>query len=66
VSAFSPVANPTNCPWGHKAFGGYLGNDDKEAWKQYDAAELLKSHSGKHLDILVDVVSHKPFFFLTA
>lgn len=55
VSAFSPIANPTNCPWGHKAFGGYLGNDDKEAWKQYDATELLKSYSGSQLDILVDV-----------
>ncbi|WP_414828533.1 S-formylglutathione hydrolase [Alteromonas sp. H39] len=45
VSAFSPIANPMNCPWGHKAFGGYLGND-KSAWEQYDASVLLaeKTH----------------------
>ncbi|KAH8548599.1 s-formylglutathione hydrolase-like protein [Umbelopsis sp. PMI_123] len=55
VSAFSPIANPINCPWGHKAFGGYLGNDNKDQWKQYDACELLKSFNGKTLDILVDV-----------
>ncbi|MBC7203268.1 MAG: S-formylglutathione hydrolase, partial [Pusillimonas sp.] len=27
VSAFAPVASPTKCPWGHKAFGGYLGSN---------------------------------------
>lgn len=45
VSAFSPIANPTNCPWGHKALGGYLG-DDQSAWQQYDASVLLaeKTH----------------------
>ena len=28
-------------PWGHKAFGGYLGAD-RAAWKQYDATELVR------------------------
>ncbi|HCE41442.1 MAG TPA: S-formylglutathione hydrolase, partial [Alcanivorax sp.] len=28
------------CPWGEKAFGGYLG-DDRESWKQWDACELI-------------------------
>ena len=32
VSAFSPICNPIECPWGQKAFSGYLG-DNKEAWK---------------------------------
>lgn len=32
VSAFSPICNPVECPWGQKAFTGYLG-DDQEAWK---------------------------------
>ena len=32
VSAFSPICNPTNCPWGHKAFKGYLG-EDTSTWK---------------------------------
>ena len=27
VSAFSPICNPVNCPWGKKALGGYLGPD---------------------------------------
>jgi S-formylglutathione hydrolase len=40
VSAFAPIATPTNCPWGHKAFGNYLG-PDQAAWKAYDASELM-------------------------
>lgn len=32
VSAFSPICNPTQCPWGVKAFSGYLG-PDTAAWK---------------------------------
>jgi S-formylglutathione hydrolase len=32
VSAFSPISNPMNCPWGEKAFKGYLidSNDAKK------------------------------------
>ena len=41
ISAFSPIAHPSAVPWGHKAFGGYLG-DDRAAWKQYDATELVR------------------------
>ncbi|VCU70653.1 S-formylglutathione hydrolase [Pigmentiphaga humi] len=41
VSAFAPIAHPSDCPWGHKAFGNYLGND-REQWKQYDATELMR------------------------
>ncbi len=40
VSALAPVAAPTQCPWGVKAFSGYLG-PDREAWKQHDATELM-------------------------
>jgi S-formylglutathione hydrolase len=40
VSAFAPIAAPTRCAWGEKAFSGYLG-DDREAWKAYDASELV-------------------------
>jgi S-formylglutathione hydrolase len=54
VSAFAPIAAPTRCPWGEKAFGGYLG-DDREAWKQYDASELVARASRKFAEgILVD------------
>lgn len=41
MSAFSPICNPINSPWGDKAFSAYLG-DDKEAWKKHDASELMK------------------------
>ena len=27
VSAFAPIAAPSQCPWGKKAFSGYLGKD---------------------------------------
>ncbi|MER2492493.1 S-formylglutathione hydrolase [Catenovulum sediminis] len=40
VSAFSPICNPVNCPWGEKAFSAYLG-EDKSSWLQYDSCELL-------------------------
>ena len=42
VSAFAPVAAPTQCPWGVKAFTNYLG-DDRAAWAAHDATELVKS-----------------------
>ncbi len=52
VSAFSPIANPMNCPWGQKAFRNYLG-DDTSTWQAYDAAELLKA-TPSTLPIMVD------------
>ena len=52
VSAFAPIVNPSEVPWGQKAFGGYLG-DDREAWKQYDACELIRA-GGSKLPLLID------------
>lgn len=43
VSAFAPICNPSQVPWGEKAFSNYLG-DDREAWKAWDASELMCSH----------------------
>ena len=40
VSAFSPISNPVNCPWGRKAFAAYLG-EDSTAWANYDASLLM-------------------------
>jgi S-formylglutathione hydrolase len=40
VSAFAPIAAPMRCPWGRKAFGGYLG-PDQAAWRAHDATELM-------------------------
>lgn len=40
VSAFAPIANPTQCDWGKKAFSAYLGADQAN-WAAYDASLLL-------------------------
>mmetsp|Transcript_44 Transcript_44/g.151 ORF Transcript_44/g.151 Transcript_44/m.151 type:complete len:687 (-) Transcript_44:133-2193(-) len=53
VSAFAPIANPTQVPWGKKAFSLYLG-EAQEEWKQYDAVELIKSYAGPPVHLLVD------------
>jgi len=45
ISAFSPIVNPINCPWGQKAFTAYLGadeSDEKLVWAEYDACGLIK------------------------
>ncbi|MFK8015740.1 MAG: S-formylglutathione hydrolase [Gammaproteobacteria bacterium] len=52
ASAFAPIAQPTQCPWGEKAFGGYLG-DDRETWKRYDTTALLQSAS-QVMPMLID------------
>ncbi|KAG6899128.1 hypothetical protein C0993_000505 [Termitomyces sp. T159_Od127] len=55
ASAFAPIANPTKCPWGQKAFDGYLQGGSEEAMNQYDATELItKSKDPVH--ILIDYV----------
>ena len=41
VSAFSPICAPMQCPWGQKAFKGYLG-DNEEDWRDYDTCELIR------------------------
>ena len=52
TSAFAPIVSPLNCPWGHKALGGYLGAD-QSAWAEYDACALIAG--GAHLpDLLID------------
>ena len=53
VTAFSPIANPMNCPWGQKALSGYLG-DNQDDWLQYDSSELMKNSTDKQLPALVD------------
>jgi len=55
-SAFSPIVNPLKCPWGEKAFNGYLKNGIDEAKESgYDACELLKEFNhGKTGTILID------------
>ena len=52
VSAFAPIANPSECPWGQKAFSGYLGGDPK-TWEEWDATLLIPGAS-ERLPLLVD------------
>jgi len=42
VSAFAPICAPSACPWGLKAFTGYLG-DDWRTWAQHDASALMSA-----------------------
>jgi len=52
VSAFSPISNPTGCPWGEKAFIAYLGKDT-DTWRKYDASILIRE-SIQQIPALVD------------
>ena len=45
VSAIAPIAAPTQCPWGEKAFRLYLG-EERTHWEQYDATHLVST--GQH------------------
>lgn len=56
VSAWAPILNPVNCPWGRKAFAGYFGEGAEEEWRRHDATELVGGWKGP-LNCLVDVVS---------
>jgi S-formylglutathione hydrolase len=40
LSALAPICHPAGVPWGHKAFGNYLG-PDQAAWQEYDASVLM-------------------------
>ncbi|MFT4192298.1 MAG: S-formylglutathione hydrolase [Comamonas sp.] len=44
VSAFAPIAAPSQCPWGEKAFSGYL-SADRGVWAAHDATELMKTQT---------------------
>ena len=62
VSAFAPIASPTRCPWGQKAFTAYLGGD-QAAWAEHDAARLIEDGVGAGCfdDILIDQGDADPF-----
>lgn len=53
ISAFAPIVNPIESPWWKKAFTWYLW-DDSNAWKQYDASELIASGKKHKNTILID------------
>lgn len=55
VSAFAPIAAPSECPWGQKAFTGYLG-PDRNRWAAYDSTRLAAAvtDAASRPPILVD------------
>ncbi len=60
VSAFAPICAPSQVPWGHKAFGAYLG-DDQSQWASWDAAELIAGDLDERLTLLIDQGTSDPF-----
>jgi len=42
VSAFAPICNPLQSPWGEGCFSAYLG-DRREDWEAYDATCLVQA-----------------------
>lgn len=59
VSAFAPIYAPSQCDWGRKALGSYLG-DDRSAWANYDSHELLQKTEAR-LPMLIDQGSADQF-----
>lgn len=53
ASAFAPIVNPSDVPWGQKAFTAYLG-EDKAQWQQYDSCYLLQHYAKTPFPILID------------
>ncbi|HNT40273.1 MAG TPA: S-formylglutathione hydrolase [Rubrivivax sp.] len=52
VSAFAPIAAPSQVPWGRKALAAYLGAD-ADRWREWDAVRLL-ADAPERLPLLVD------------
>ncbi|KAH8119939.1 carbohydrate esterase family 1 protein [Phellopilus nigrolimitatus] len=61
ASAFSPIANPTECPWGKKAFSGYLKGGVEEGRARYDATELIRGVK-EPVHILIDYGTGDNFY----
>lgn len=47
VSAFAPIVNPAQVPWGQKAFRAYLG-DDPDRWLEWDSCALMRASLPEH------------------
>lgn len=60
VSAFAPIVNPMEVPWGQKALAAYLG-DNPQNWTQYDACHCI-NHASKRIPILIDQGSSDDFY----
>lgn len=62
VSAFAPIANPTESDWGQKQLRAYLGSDETK-WQGHDATVLM-TERGFHGDVLIDQGSTDQFLDL--
>jgi S-formylglutathione hydrolase len=60
ISAFAPIAAPSQCAWGQKAFSHYLG-EDKTTWSDYDASDLVHKYANSRHPILIDQGTLDPF-----
>lgn len=61
ASAFAPITNPSKCPWGEKAFNGYLQGGVEEGAPEYDATELISRAKGSR-HILIDYGTGDSFY----
>ena len=62
LSAFAPICTTLHSPWGKKAMGYYLG-DDQSTWADYDSCEVARrvSDPNAYEKILVDQGAGDPF-----
>jgi S-formylglutathione hydrolase len=62
LSAFAPICTTLHCPWGRKALGYYLG-EDQSTWADYDACEVARRSQDvtRYDRILVDQGADDPF-----
>jgi S-formylglutathione hydrolase len=44
LSALAPICAPAHCPWGEKAFSGYLGAE-RSRWLAHDASALMQAQA---------------------
>ena len=61
IYAFAPISNPSNVPWGQKAFTAYLGAD-QATWSEWDATELIKKETTNQPPILITQGTADPFY----
>lgn len=71
VSAFAPICDPSNCPWGQKAFSKYFGTTDKSVWAKHNPCSLIEKAYGPSSadidpesipEILIDVGTGDKFY----
>lgn len=61
VSAFAPIVNPGQVPWGRKAFTAYLGADES-TWQSWDSCALMQaSQPADAVPTLIDQGDNDPF-----